>query len=370
LRLGYRPALDGIRAVAITLVVVGHVAFFLAPAWNGRVIRSGFLGVDLFFVLSGFLITTLLLQRHDRERHPIGTFWERRALRLMPALLGLLTVNLAVAVIYDGSVGNALRSIAVALTYTTNWAELHDIQISKYVLHFWSLAIEGQFYLVWPLVLFGLMRVGASRRQVIAVIAVIVVGVIVWRGVLWERPTEWIRLYLRTDARADSLLVGAALALLPYDEIGARIGSATRSLLGFAGLAAFFLCAQVLHPWSDFLYLGGFTALAVVAAVVILVALQPGSAVYAALAWTPVVLLGRISYSLYLWHLPVFWVMADNTDSWPVAARVVVGVSAAVLLATASYLFVERPALRLKSRLGRRRATREQVGAEPSPAGV
>jgi peptidoglycan/LPS O-acetylase OafA/YrhL len=368
LRLGYRPALDGIRAVAISLVVLGHVAFFLAPAWNGHVIRSGFLGVDLFFVLSGFLITTLLIERHNRERHPIGTFWERRALRLIPALIVLLAVNLAVAVIFNGSVGNALRSIAVTFTYTTNWAELGDIQISKYVLHFWSLAIEGQFYLVWPLVLFGLLRLGASLRQVIVVIAGLVVVVIAWRAVLWHGGLEWLRLYLRTDARADSLLVGAALALLPYDEIGARIRPATRSLLGFAGLAAVCLCAQVLHPWSDFLYYGGFTVLAFVAAVVTLVALQPGSAVYAVLAWTPLVLLGRISYSLYLWHLPVFIVMADNTDSWPVPARVVVGVGTALLLATASYVFVERPALRLKSRLGRRRSARPGEKASLSTA--
>jgi peptidoglycan/LPS O-acetylase OafA/YrhL len=358
LGLGYRPALDGIRAVAISLVVLGHVAFFLAPAWNGRVARSGFLGVDLFFVLSGFLITTLLLERHNRERHPIGTFWERRALRLLPALIVLLGVNLLAAVFFEPSVADALRSIVVALTYTTNWAELHDIQISQYVLHFWSLAIEGQFYLVWPLVLFGLLRLGASSRQVLAVIAVLVIAVIVWRAVLWEGGLEWLRLYLRTDARFDSLLVGAALALLPYDEIGARIPPAARSLLGFAGLAAFCVCAQVLHPWSGFLYLGGFTLLAVVAAVVTLVALQPSSALYAVLACTPMVLLGRISYSLYLWHLPLFIFLADNTQSWPVPVRVVVGVAGALLLATASYVFVERPALRLKSRLGRKRSAR------------
>jgi len=115
-RLGYRPALDGLRAVAITLVLLGHIAFFLVPSWNGHFFRSGFLGVDLFFVLSGFLITTLLLERHDREPHPIGRFYLRRALRLMPALVALLTA------VGTAEKGMAMRMIGASVCKTRTWA--------------------------------------------------------------------------------------------------------------------------------------------------------------------------------------------------------------------------------------------------------
>jgi peptidoglycan/LPS O-acetylase OafA/YrhL len=366
-RLGYRPALDGIRAVAITLVVLGHIAFFLVPASNGHFFRSGFLGVDLFFVLSGFLITTLLLERHGREPHPIGRFYARRGLRLVPALAALLTVNLIVAIAFSGSVGNALRSFAVAFTYTTNWAELDNITISKYVLHFWSLAIEGQFYLVWPLAIFGMLRLGLTRREMVVVVLAVGVAIACWRASLWWSGHQWLRLYLRTDVRADSLLVGAVLALLPYDALVARVRPTVRSIVGLCGLLVFVAAAQGLKQWSDVLYVGGFTGLAVVGAVVIAMVLLPGSALYAALASAPAVFLGRISYSLYLWHFPVFWVVADNTKSWTPAARVLVAVPAAVLIATASYRFVERPALRLKRRLGQRRPAKR---VEPEPASV
>jgi peptidoglycan/LPS O-acetylase OafA/YrhL len=365
LGLGYRPALDGLRAVAITLVLLGHIAFFLVPSANGEFFRSGFLGVDLFFVLSGFLITTLLLQRHGREPHPIARFYARRALRLMPALIALLTVNLIVAAFFSSSFADALRSYGVSLTYTTNWAELHDVAISKYILHFWSLAVEGQFYLVWPLVLFGLLRLGLGRREIIAVLVGVVLGVALWRAIHWWNGEQWLRLYLRTDLRADSLLVGAILALLPYDQLVRRVPAWARSVVGFVALAWIVAAAQGLKQWSDFLYLGGFTLIAFVAAAAIAMALQPGSAYYNVLATAPMVFLGRISYSLYLWHFPVFWVIADNTESWAPAARVIVGVPAAVLLATGSYYFVERPALRLKARLGKRRTARP-LEAQPA----
>src|SRR3954453_3626377 len=325
--LGYRPALDGLRAVAITLVLLGHIAFFLVPAWNGHFFRDGFLGVDLFFVLSGFLITTLLLQRHNREPHPIRRFYLRRALRLMPALIALLTVNLFVAAAFSSSsFADALRSFAVALTYTTNWAELHDVAISKYVLHFWSLAVEGQFYLVWPLVLFGLLRLGLGRRSVIAVLVAAIGAIALWRAIHWWNGDQWLLLYLRTDLRADSLLVGAVLALLPYDQLVGRVPSRARSVTGLVALGLVVAAAQVLYQWSGFLYVGGFTVIAVLSAVAIAMSLQPGSAYFALLAAAPMVFLGRISYSLYLWHFPVFWVFADNTQSWAPALRVIVAV--------------------------------------------
>ena len=363
--LGYRPALDGVRAVAITLVLLGHVAFFLVPSWYGHFMRDSFLGVDLFFVLSGFLITTLLLQRRGRESHPIRRFYVRRAFRLMPALLALLLVNLLVAALFNQSIGNAVRSIGVGVTYTANWASLNEIGVSKYVLHFWSLAVEGQFYLFWPLLLFGLLRLGLGRRSLVAAVLAIIAAVALWRAVEWWSGEPWLRLYLRTDVRVDSLLFGAVLALVPYDELVRRTPAWARSLIGFTALGLIITAAQVLRQWSDFLYVGGFTAIAVVSTFAIAMALQPGSAYYRALALAPMIFLGRISYSLYLWHFPVFWVVADNTESWAPALRVALGVPAAFLLAIGSYYLVERPALRLKHRV-ERRGKRRAVAAQPA----
>jgi peptidoglycan/LPS O-acetylase OafA/YrhL len=219
-RLGYRPALDGLRAVAIGLVILHHTAALLVPAWQRRFVPGGFLGVDVFLVLSGFLITTLLLERRDREHRPLLTFYARRGLRLLPAVLLLLMANLAYSVIY-GHVGDAARSFVVVLTYLTNWAELAGISFSPYLTHLWSLAVEEQFYLLWPLVLFSLLRIWRSRRRVAYVLVALVVLTAAWRAALYGMGDPWLRIYIRTDARADALAIGALLAVLPRERFSA-----------------------------------------------------------------------------------------------------------------------------------------------------
>jgi hypothetical protein len=168
-RLGYRPALDGLRAIAIGLVLLHHTSAFLVTSWSATVFPGGFLGVDLFLVLSGFLITTLLLERHRREPRPIATFYLRRAPRLLPAVIVLLLVVAVVTVLTAGDTGRlpATFLVVLILTYTTNWAELAGVHISPYVTHLWPLAIEEQFYLVWPLLLFGALRVVRRRTTLV-----------------------------------------------------------------------------------------------------------------------------------------------------------------------------------------------------------
>ena len=222
--LGYRPALDGIRGIAITLVVVHHAAAFLMPAQESRVLPGGFLGVDLFLVLSGFLITTLLMERREREEHPIRTFYLRRLLRLVPAVAALLAANFLYALVRGVGVADALRSVVVVLAYVTNWAELAGISISPYITHLWSLGIEEQFYLVWPVVLFSGLRAWGSRRRLAVLALTIAVAAAVWRAVLYARGDPWLRIYLRTDARADALAIGAALAFVPRTSISAALG--------------------------------------------------------------------------------------------------------------------------------------------------
>ena len=189
---------------------------------------GGFLGVDLFLVLSGFLITTLLLERHDRERRPIRTFYLRRALRLLPALAALLIANLLYAIIEGRGVGDALRSILAVGAYVTNWAELAGVHISQYVTHLWSLAIEEQFYLVWPLLLFAaLARValapqarlargrdrGAGRRLARGAVSV-------GRGLAADLPAD------RRSRRRARDRRGAGAGAVGADRAGARTARA------------------------------------------------------------------------------------------------------------------------------------------------
>jgi peptidoglycan/LPS O-acetylase OafA/YrhL len=373
-RLGYQPALDGLRALAILLVIAHHTAAFLMPSWQGSFFPGGFLGVDLFLVLSGFLITTLLLERRDREPRPIGTFYVRRALRLFPALAALLIANLLYAIVEGNGIGDALRSIVVVGTYVTNWAELAGVSISRYVTQLWSLAIEEQFYLVWPLLLFAAIRFWPSRRRLAMLALSIAALAAAWRAALWLSGDPWLRIYIRTDARADALAIGAALAFVPRGSIEGMFGPRTRSLTGAASLAALVAAAALVQPESGFLYLGGFTLIALAAAALIASLLGP-SRLTGALSIRPLVVLGRLSYSLYLWHFGVFQIVAEHTTSWSPAPRVLLAWSVTLLLATASYRLIELPVLALKDRLGRpapARAAAPGPGELPAtpPAGV
>jgi peptidoglycan/LPS O-acetylase OafA/YrhL len=351
--LGYRPALDGLRAVAISLVFLHHTAAFLAPSLQRWFFPGGFLGVDVFFVLSGFLITTLLLERHDRERRPIRTFYLRRALRLLPALIALLLANLLYAIVEGRGVGDAVRSIAVVLPYVTNWAELAGVHISQYLTHLWSLAIEEQFYLVWPLLLFTALRVWPSRSKLIWLALSIAVLAAAWRAALFESGDPWLRIYIRTDARADSLAIGAALALMPRVWLARALSSRARSFAGSVALAMVLVAAAGLQPSAAVLYLGGFSVVAIATAVLIASVMQSESRLGRVLGTRPLVLLGRLSYALYLWHFAIFQVVAEHTIGWSSAARIPVAWALALIAAAASYRCIELPALALKRRLGR-----------------
>jgi peptidoglycan/LPS O-acetylase OafA/YrhL len=347
-RLEYQPSLDGIRAVAVVSVVVFH--FFTRGA------SGGYLGVDMFFVLSGYLITTLLLiEWRNGTSIDLRAFWARRARRLLPALLLMLTaVAVWSAFALDAARKSSVRGQGLsALFYGANWYLIFggESAISRAgglspLFHTWSLAIEEQFYLVWPLVvLFCLYRWRGSLRPLALVAAVVSVVSVVLMPLLFVPGNEG-RAYLATDTRAHQLLIGALLAMaLRTDTLRARSERWAPRVAPFAALA---IAAAVLFApgpeTSRFLYDGGSLGFAVCVAVVIAAVMAPGrSWLKAVLALAPLVWVGRMSYGIYLWHVPIR-AMISNSETglygpWLLVARVVATLAVAAL----SYFLVEMP---------------------------
>ncbi|WP_170324030.1 acyltransferase family protein [Cryptosporangium phraense] len=327
--------MDGLRALAVTAVLVYH----LGASW----LPGGFLGVDLFFVLSGFLITTLLLDEWAaRGRLDLGAFWLRRARRLLPpALLVVAAVMVVGWRTVDPSQLASLRSDGLwTLFYGANWHLIGSGQsyfdafaAPSPLRHAWSLAIEEQFYLVWPLLLLVLVRV---RRFLLPVI----VGLIAVSAVLMavrysaEDPS---RAYYGTDTRVFELLIGAAAAV-----VRPRVGRVLTAVAGAGVLVAF---ASMQDEWVGF-YRGGAVAFAVVAAVLVVGTVAHPNRVLTA---RPVVALGLISYGVYLWHWPVYCWLDDAwlpTTTPGLLAHGAAKIALTLALSVTSYFVVEKPVRR------------------------
>jgi peptidoglycan/LPS O-acetylase OafA/YrhL len=343
-RLGYRPALDGVRGLAIAIVVAFH-----AFGWPG----GGTLGVDLFFVLSGFLITTLLLEEHGGTGSiNVRGFYGRRARRLLPALFAMLAALLllavATAVLAASFPSRLVFGVGAALTYTSNVVVATDPSaMPAALLHLWSLAAEEQFYILWPLLLVALMRVGHVRLVGRVLVALLALAVL-YRLQLLVSGASVDRLYYGPDTHADSLLVGClfgcwfASGRLPsiVSSDRARKVSIALALILIGASAVFIESIPSRLAYGLQLLPTGF---AVVAAIFVVCAAMGDSAVARALSVGPLVFLGRISYALYLWHLPLLVALAGVDRDF--GLRSGVAVAAALGVAIASRYFVELPFL-------------------------
>jgi peptidoglycan/LPS O-acetylase OafA/YrhL/lysophospholipase L1-like esterase len=344
--LSYVPALDGIRALAV-LAVMG---FHGGVPW----LRGGFLGVDTFFVLSGFLITTLLLDEWRRSQAvALGAFWARRARRLLPALVVLVVVVGGVAALFmpPGTYPDLRLDAFSALLYVANWH--YVVAGSSYfgqtgpvspLTHTWSLGIEEQFYLVWPLIVLAVLRLTRKRSVLLAVCIGGAVASALEMALLFRAGTAISRLYYGTDTHAQSLLVGAALAV-GLATRRPRTGADHRlAVLGGVGAVGTALLWWRLSGTAPLLYQGGFLVAGVCTAAVVTCAVRaPHSLVARVLSLRPMRFLGRISYGLYLWHYPLFlWIDGARTG---LTGYALLGVRCAVTLcvATASYVLIERP---------------------------
>ncbi|HEX6311904.1 MAG TPA: acyltransferase family protein [Acidimicrobiia bacterium] len=344
----YQPALDGLRAVAVGSVVFYH----LGQGWAG----GGFLGVDTFFVLSGYLITSLLLLEWAASGTiDFAAFWIRRARRLLPALLLVLAaiaVYAAVAVPSDEL--DQLRGDGLAtLFYGANWRLIFSGQ-SYFDLfseaspfrHAWSLAIEEQFYIVWPLVSFACLRTARWRHWALAGVCVGGAGAsIAAMALLYEPGGDPSRVYYGTDTRAHGLLIGVSLAILLSSWVprGVVARTSTRALALVA--AGYMLASFVLISDTDsWMYRGGYALFHVAVAVVIVAVVQPGNFVLRrVLSLGAVVWIGRISYGLYLWHWPVIVVMSPARTGLDGATLDVARIAVTLTAASLSFYLVEQP---------------------------
>ena len=348
--------LDGLRGIAVIAVVLYHA--------DRNWLRGGFLGVDIFFVLSGFLITTILMTEItatgalDR-----ANFYTRRIRRLFPALIGLLIVSIGVAgfVVHDSAYA-LRRDLPWALTFVLNLSYIffnqsYFINISRPPLlqHLWSLAIEEQFYILWPVVLLVLHKVKRiSYRTLVAVSALVMaVGSTAWMAHLaitnqYPIPNDPSRLYFGTDTHAMGLLIGCAVAaVVNIDKLNPRITPDRKALMNFVGLgslSALIIGLIKIDEFAPQLYRGGFIVVSLVTALTIVVLIHPGLRIGKVVGNPLLAWFGDRSYGMYIWHWPIFMLLRPGIDTaLSDALTQVVRIVILLVVSDLSYRFVEMP---------------------------
>lgn len=346
--LGYVEAFDGIRGVAVHIVLVSHLNAIL-PIPLILVVPGAVVPLDMFFVLSGFLITALLLQEQRRDGGiDIPAFYQRRALRLFPALFAVVVAHLIYAVVAHLPRELEISSLLSIVFYYSNWQMalapkdfLGGPVFAEGLQHLWSLSVEEQFYLVWPLLVILVRR--ASLRVQVGVLLAVIAAIGLHRAALYHDGVPWSAVVVRTDTRADAPLVGALLAFVwaARREPLRLLGPA--AWLGAAALLPILAFAPINGP---FLYYGGFVLIDWACGAIVLAAIDgrwPGNRLFR-LGYF--VRSGRISYGLYLWHLPIYAVVRRYGSHDLVGAALALALTAA--FAMASWRFLEQPALRWK----------------------
>ena len=367
-RARYMPGLDGLRAIAVLAVIAYHLNLGWAP--------GGLLGVGVFFVLSGYLITDLLLAQQERYgRIRLAEFWTRRARRLLPALWVMLgVVVLWVSIGKPAQMASLRGDVAAALLYVSNWwyALQHVSYFTSFgppspLGHLWSLAVEEQFYLVWPLVLVaGALLIGPRRTNRDPLVLRLRAGMVlrpafplmlvllaaaasaVAMALLWQPGADPNRVYYGTDTRAFELLLGAALAFMwPSRRLSRTLAGSGRAALevtGATGLVGIAVLIAVTNDYDSFIYRGGLVLLSLATVAAIAALAHPATTVGRVLGVAPLRWLGVRSYGVYLWHFPIIVLTTPLVDSTGQhVARDVLQIAATLVIAELSWRFVEQP---------------------------
>ncbi|GGI17619.1 acyltransferase family protein [Gottfriedia solisilvae] len=345
----YMPGLDGLRALAVLSVIAYHLNL---PGTSG-----GFLGVTVFFVLSGYLITDLLIAEWSiTKKIDLKNFWIRRAKRLLPGMFTLILVVIATVSIFQPSLISSLKqdSIAAVFYYSNWWYIFHDLSYFEsfgppsLLNHFWSLAVEEQFYILWPIII--LIGLRFMKRKSLLFLVTITGAIIsaLLMALLFVPGSDPSRVYYGTDTRAFSLLIGAALAMMwPSRKLTNKIsasGRITLDIMGFFGLIIFICMVCKTNQYDSFLYQGGMFLLSISTAMLIASLAHPASIIGRALAMRPLKWVGLRSYGIYLWHFPVIILFTPKIDTGEISfIRVSFQVILIFGLAALSYRFIEDP---------------------------
>ncbi|PKR84217.1 acyltransferase family protein [Heyndrickxia camelliae] len=344
----YIHSLDGLRALAVFAVIFYHLGF----GWAS----GGFLGVCVFFVLSGYLITDLLVSEKERKGTiDLKSFWYRRARRLLPAMFTLLIALSCWVILFDRHFLASLRGDIIAASfYFSNWwyifhhvSYFESFHSPSLLTHFWSLAVEEQFYLVWPLlILIGLNFLSKRSVLFLTLLAAILSGLAM--AFLYQPGMDPSRVYYGTDTRAFSLLIGAALALCwPSQKLAGKVPFKSSVFLNFIGAFGLFILLWMLartNQYESFLYLGGMILLSVITVLLLASLVHPASSISRIFELKPLRFLGVRSYGIYLWHYPIILLTTPAVHTQGISIfRVLFQIALIILLSSLSYTFIENP---------------------------
>jgi peptidoglycan/LPS O-acetylase OafA/YrhL len=342
----YIPGFDGLRALAVMAVIAYHLHI---PYTQG-----GFHGVTVFFVISGFLITSLLLHEWaDNQTIQLRSFWIRRAKRLLPAMfLLLILLNIVTPLIRPEGISSLRQDTFAAFFYYSNWhyifldlSYFDTFETPSLLTHFWSLAIEEQFYIVWAVLILLLLKYIRSHKAIFSFIILASLFSIVRMTTMHDPNLDPSRVYYGTDTRMFSLLIGASFALIQPTNSQAKIKSWIYEVLAIAGLLVIFIMVVFTHQYDSFIYNGGMAILSITTAMVVFILNQTPTVFISKLLELPLLKwIGLRSYGIYLWHYPVIVLMEPdvNTEGLNVY-KIMMKLILTILLAAISYTFVEQP---------------------------
>ena len=355
----YLPSIDSLRALAVLAVIIYHVDVNYLP--------GGFLGVDLFFVLSGYLISSLIIKEYRKTGSlNLYNFYIRRARRLLPAVYFMITVGLVVMVLFNEVLLRKSHLDAIfGYIYSSNWWYIfHKLDYfdsfgaQSPFKHLWSLAIEEQFYMIFPLLFLLINRKKKSKdgtyklnkNFLYVVLGLILVSLIA--HILLFDINNISRIYFGTDTRAFSLLVGVVGAILyPMEKLHAKVTPQQNimySVVSLVSIATLITVMIYTSEYNTWLYRGGFLLVAIIGLIVIISSGKQHTLMSRLLSFKPVVFIGKISYSLYLWHFPILVLTTPVSEIGnPNIIFVILRVILTFALATASYVFVETPIRKL-----------------------
>lgn len=345
----YVPSMDGLRALAVLVVIFYHLQFNWA--------KGGFIGVDIFFVLSGYLITNLLLTEWDNtQKIDLKSFWIRRARRLIPAVYTMIIIVVVLATLFARPLLASLHGDAIAsFFYSSNWwfifhhvSYFDSFGTPSLLKNLWSLAIEEQFYVFWPLFLLIFLKWVKNPKLLLQIIAGLSLFSVILMGVLYSPGADPSRVYYGTDTRAFDLLIGCGLAFIwPFKQLSPTIPKQSKLVLNIAGsmsLLFFGLFTFFISEYQPFLYRGGLFLVALIGGVMIATISHPASFLASIFSFSPLRYIGKRSYGLYLWHYPIITLTTPVLEiGQPNIGRACLQILLTFVVAELSYRFLEMP---------------------------